>query len=113
MKMLSELPGNWANTALSVAQEQGFLPDSPAETVDRELRLCAAACVAYAGLKLMRPGREEKFRSSLRTQRDKQIVISAFSELGLSRAVCLEAMMINDRTLPEDRVRVFRKALGL
>ena len=113
MKTLSEISRNWAKSALAIAKQQGFLPNSPAEIRNGELQLCAAACVAYAGLKIMSPGRERDLYSSLMSTNNKQTVLNAFAELGLSLESYQRAMLINDQTEPERRIEVLRLTLGL
>lgn len=113
MKTLNEISRSWASSALAIAKQQGFLPNSPAEIRNGELQLCAAACVAYAGLKLRSPGQERDLYFSLMDRSDKQTVLDAFAKLGLSPESCQRAMVINDQTEPEHRIAVLRQALGL
>ena len=110
MESLSSLPRDWASLALARAREQECLPESPAKVVDSEILLCAAACIAYAGLKLKRPGAEKVLCSSLLKRSDKTLVVDAFAELGLSSTTCFYTMSINDETEPEHRLGVLKKA---
>jgi hypothetical protein len=113
MESLINLPRDWAITALARAEEQGYLPDSPAEVADGEAVLCAAACIAYAGLKLKRPGHEQQLCSSLSRSRNKQIVVDAYATLGLPPSACFDTMAINDKALPEQRISTLKAILRL
>jgi hypothetical protein len=106
------LPEAWANAARAIAEEQGHLPDSPAMLKNDSIYLCAAACIAVAGLRLYNPGREKKFLADVLQTTGKKSVIRAFEELGLSTNQCCAAMDINDRTLPAERIRTFSNMLS-
>ena len=45
------IPENWAKSALRIAKGQAYLPNSPGElSSEGTVYMCAAACIAYAGL---------------------------------------------------------------
>ena len=113
MNPLNSISRDWAVAAMAVAEGQGSLPDSPAEMVNGDLQFCAAACVAYAGLKITQPGQEQVFRLNLSASNDKRIVVDAFASLGLPAVVCSQTMNINDSTPQQLRIEVLRQALGM
>ena len=113
MISLTSISRDWAAEAVSLAEAQGYLPNSPGEFVDGKYRLCAAACIACAGLRTMQPGREDDFCSSLRVSNSKKSVADAFVSLGLSQAACSETMALNDSTLNQLRLTALHQALGV
>lgn len=102
---LYNLPKVWKREVISVGQRQGYLPNSPGEySSTGEVQLCAAACIAYAGLKLKEPSNAKKFSEKIGQSRDKNIIIDAFKNLGLSESVCASVLALNDASHPEERL---------
>ena len=94
----------WALSALETAEAQGALPESPGAVAGGSFHLCAAACVAYAGLRRQDEAKAKAFRTLLGATRSKQTVGDAFEELGLGQTACVVTMGLNDDTSPPRRI---------
>jgi hypothetical protein len=105
------LQKTWAEAAWAIAEQQRCLADSPAVLSNGSVKLCAAACVAVAGLRLRMPGSEEGFIAEVLRTGSKQSVVRAFEVLGLTARECRDVQLINDRTPPEERLRTFKGIL--
>lgn len=95
--------GAW-EFASRIAATQPAVPRSPVETVDGRLTLCAAACLATAGLYLyVSPEDAARFEDELGESRSFALVIDAFDRLGWDRRYCLNALQFNDSRTPRHR----------
>ena len=102
----------WAAAAIEQADLQGYFPNSPSERVEDRTALCAAACIAYAGLKVTAPVLAEIFMDEVGVMQDKRIVVDAFMSFGLSEEVCFATMALNDASAPAERIDNFRTVLS-
>ena len=105
---------DWAGRALEVARGQAAVPDSPGRrSEDGAVALCAAACVAHAGLELRYGAdRAEAFRADVGTTGSKRLVVDAFERLGLDGDACAYTMAVNDRTAPAGRIDALARLLA-
>lgn len=101
---LGVIPPAVLERAASTIANQPILPLSPAETEGDTLNMCAAACLADAGYRLLvSDERAENFIESLEHTASKSVVEEAFAVLGWSREACRQAMKFNDSLSPTDR----------
>lgn len=107
-----EIPLEWANKAISIAKNQQYLPNSPGEiTRDGDIFMCAAACIAYAGLDFIDRQKAEEFKKEISKNLSKQTVRNAYSFLGLSEKSCDETMLINDQYSSDKRIEILIQML--
>lgn len=91
------------------ALQQGALGVSPCDIDENgHLRLCAASVLAYAGIQCANGADAARcFETLLVKDPKKDLVIFAFDELGWSRQMCQEHMIVNDSTPPGMRLAAF------
>jgi hypothetical protein len=107
------LPERWARVAINRAEGQGYLPNSPGVRDGANVALCAAACIAYAGLNDSYPESSNAFLEEIGKFQDKQVVINAYKLLGLPEVACIQTMHTNDSTDVVDRISKLRAELDL
>lgn len=103
---LTGIDNAWARRTLDIARAQEALPDSPGRlSSGGAVALCAAACLAVAGLELhCGAAHAAEFRAEVGATGSKRPVIDAFERLGLGRDACAAVMHMNDRTASANRV---------
>jgi hypothetical protein len=101
-------------TAKSRVSQQPYLPLSPVGvTADGDVMLCAAACLAFAGLQVLGSVTEaRRFQSKLAETRDSQIVEAAFARLGWKEEACHDFMNKNDASPSSARKDLVLGMLG-
>lgn len=101
--------------AKQIAGEQGRLGDSPADrSVEGDLHLCAASCVAEAAISVTGRGRSAAdFRARL-NQCDKfELLPAVFSECGLDPGVAIALIKENDSRSGQRRLSWFNSVAHL
>lgn len=105
MNYAPTVTSSWTNRALDIAAAQGTLASSPAEHgPNGQTVLCAASCIAYAGLVEADASEAASFLRDLARRRDKAAVSAAYQRLGLSAELAEATMARNDSTAPAERV---------
>jgi len=93
-------------SAADLYRQQKHQPSSPGEfrADDAHYYLCAASCVAFIGLKIIKGNlTPDKFVKKLSGTNDKKMVEDVFHQLGLEQGECMAVMMKNDSCLPSLR----------
>jgi len=109
------MPAHFAHT-LRVAQQfahlQGGLALSPAEVrQDGTVKLCAAACVAFAAIQVTQGiASAKKFRAELASTANANVLEQTFEHFGFGKSLCSLIRIENDRLAPDARLSWF---LGL
>lgn len=84
-------------------EAQPSTPKSPAEINQGKTCLCAAACLAWAGLKVQTSSAAaSRFEEDLGRARDFRLVRAAFDQLGWGQSLCNAKLAMNDET-PDDQ----------
>lgn len=112
MNYSSSLTPSWRARALSVAAVQGALANSPAE-LDLAGRpiLCAASCIAYAGLMEIDESVAADFVRRIVESPKKEEVVAAYRKLGLPAELAEATLAQNDSTAREARIALFYELL--
>lgn len=102
------IPNNILERAKKIGTEQGFLPLSP-YSVDAESKvaLCAAACLAYAGLENISKQTADGFVAALIMDLSDTALYEAFDQLNWPTAVCEHVRIENDKSSPDVRLSKF------
>lgn len=84
---------------------QSRVPTSPVEVENTgKINLCAAACLAYAGLQVAFSEQEAKlFETELMRTRSSSVIEEAFETFGWGRDLCGVILQFNDNLSPELR----------
>lgn len=106
MSGLGNLPPAVWRLAASTLANQATVPLSPAQIEGDTLNMCAAACLADAGYRLLESDEKaDDFVVFLKNAPSKVVIEDAFSTLGWSREACRQAMFFNDSLSSADRKR--------
>ena len=100
--------------AIEIAAAQSSVPLSPAG-VDKtgRLTLCAAACLAMAGLEIRRSmSHGTAFAFALAKTGSKNKVRMAYRDLGWDHSLCVSLMTANDAAPADRRKNIVLKALA-
>jgi len=100
--------------ALKRMASQLYVPRSPADFDEEgEITLCAAACLAFAGLSVTEsPSEARAFERRIADSRDSGLIESAFEQIGWSKSSCNYWMQQNDVTPPDVRKREMLRMLA-
>jgi hypothetical protein len=95
--------------AQQIARRQGGLATSPVEVYpDGDIRLCAAACVGFAALRLADGDAiAQAFRNELASSTNAPILEQTFERFGFGKLLCSLIRIENDRLPPEARLNWF------
>lgn len=102
------IPQKVVEEALNVVRQQSTVPRSPAGTDPAgEPVLCAAACLAFAGLKSLKgPQSALAFRDELGRDRSFALVERTFIDLGWNVDECRQKLIDNDSASDRERKAV-------
>lgn len=90
--------------AAKMIDEQPVVPKSPAEQSYGRINLCAAACLAKAGLHLYAsPEEAAEFEENVEITRSFALVGATFDRFNWDRRICNSALQFNDSQAPESR----------
>ncbi|MDB5870638.1 MAG: hypothetical protein JWQ07_80 [Ramlibacter sp.] len=107
------ISSNWAQRALTLAMSQGELANSPCEpSASRNLSLCAASCIAFAGLQELNPTEADSFMHRILSGDGKREILFEYGRLGLSEELAVATMALNDRTPRADRLKLISDMLA-
>lgn len=95
--------------AVEIANSQGYLADSPAEINNNgNITLCAAACLAYAGIEIEDGDLcAEEFSRKLVAEKKKSEIIEVFKRFGWGSNFGNFIVVMNDKTKREQRIPTF------
>jgi hypothetical protein len=98
MANANQIPSRFYGLAREVLERQDHVPLSPAAVSgDGRVELCAAACLAYVGLRdLISTEAANAFAIEIARTRSFRRVEDAFDALGWPRSACTEALKLND-----------------
>lgn len=111
---LSDIPEPILRRAVRIAELQDEMPLSPASRNDSgKISLCAAACLAYAGLEVLVSLEEARRFACLLAEPNSGVSVElAFGRLGWKPDLCRMMRIDNDRTPATLRKQRFIQAIS-